>query len=480
MIDLEGPARTVVLVILGVVIVVGGVVLARRADRRFDWPYAGGFLLIAAAPLVPNLPIAFGLSLDDILPLLGLGVLVPHVPWGHLTRLRWSHPPVARILAAGVVILIVAGLISAIANGEGPVDAVRLAARGVGRTAFLTLIVISLAVLGSTERARLFVAHALAGMGVIQSIVGLYAYLVGLPFHAGLEPTRRASVLYGEVPGRISGTIGVSPNFAGALLLITTLVTAGIALRATERNPRLAWWGAVIVQVAALALTYSRVSLALTIAGLGVLVVLRSRPILLAPIGVVMVAVAVFTPTLSRLVSDVPDRLALWTSGFLMMIDHPLTGVGPGQVLTALAADPGRYRYTAFGSAISTVHNTVLMAGAEMGILGATGAIVVNVGLLYLAYRTFVTAPSGIAGALPAAASLALAGFLAQGMVNNLFTVGITGVYLAFLVGGMLLEAREASVRVSVPADEPAVRGREPSRRAVPVQAHRIDPGRPG
>src|SRR4029077_21107959 len=104
------------------------------------------------------------------------------------------------------------------------------------------------------------------------------------PFHAGLEPTKKASVLFGEVPGRISGTIGVSPNFTGALLLITTLVTAGLALRATERNQRLAWWGAAVLQVAALALTYSRVSLALTIAGLGVLVVLRSRPILLVPI----------------------------------------------------------------------------------------------------------------------------------------------------------------------------------------------------
>jgi len=474
LIDLQGPGRTIALLIIALIVAGAGVLVARRVGERTGWAAAGGFLLIAFAPLVPNQSIAFGLSLDDILPLVGVALLAPLVPWGRLTTLRFSHPPTGLILGIGMTLLLIAGLISAIANASDPVEFLRFLARGAGRTAFLAIIVVSLAVLGSDPRARRFVAVALAGVGTFEAAFGLVAYLIGLPFHAGLEPTRRSTVLYGEIPGRISGTLGVSPNFTGAILLITILVTAGLALQSTERRERLTWWALAVVQVAALALTYSRVSLALTVAGLAVLVILRSRPVLLAPIAVVLAAVAIFTPMLSRLVGDVPDRLALWTSGFLMMIDHPFTGVGPGQVLATLAADPDRYRYTPFGSAVSTVHNTVLMAGAEAGLLAALGAAVVNVGLVYLAYRTYRTAPPGAAGALPVAAALALVGFLAQGMVNNLFTVGVTGVYLALLVGGLLLEAYPASAR-----DEAAVRRREPGRGPLPVQAHRVDTGRP-
>ena len=91
-----------------------------------------------------------------------------------------------------------------------------------------------------------------------------------------------------------------------------------------------------------------------------------------------------------RLTSDVPDRLALWTSATLMMIDHPLTGVGPGQTLVVAATNPERYIQTRFGYAANNAHNTILLAGAETGIVGAIGAFIVNLAIALAAVRVLL------------------------------------------------------------------------------------------
>ena len=448
-----------ILFLLGVAALVAGVgdEIARQTSRRTGFLAAGPFLLIAAAPLIPNRSVILGFSLDDALPLLGLALMIPLVPWDRLRAFHWNLAPGPTIAFLGIATMIAAGILSAIVVAGTPGDAVRLAVRGSGRLGFLLAVVVCVAVIGSTKRSRLFSARVIAAVGTVEASFGLIAYFIGLPGGAGLEMPR-GSVLIGEVPGRVSGTIGLSPNFTAAILMMSVLVTAGLALRADDRRERIACWLLGIVQFTALTLTYTRVSLGLTIVGLVVLVLLRSRPLLLAPIVLVLVPVATLTPMLERIVSDVPDRLALWSSAFLLMIDHPVGGIGAGQMLDAVAADPERYRATIFGEAWSTAHNTVLMAGAETGVLGAIGAIILNLGLLVVAARAFVSAPPGRAGNLQVAASLALVAFLVQGMVNNLFTVGVTGVCAAFLLGSQILEARLGSAEEpSRSADEPAV-----------------------
>lgn len=435
--------------------------LARWTTARSGWAAAGPFLLISMTPFVPNYSVALGFSLDDVLPVVGTLMLLPLVPWRRLREVRWVPRLGARVAFVGIAIVIVAGLISAVGNAGTPSDALRLAIRGSGRMAFLLTIVAAVAILGSTPRSRLFAARAIAFVGIAESIFGLAAYWIGFPSQAGLEGTGHGSVLEGHVPGRISGTIGISPNFTGAILLISILITAGLAAQAAGRRERFLGWASVVVQLAALALTFSRVSLALTVVALVVFVVLRSRPIILIPIVAVLGAIAMFTPMLSRFVRDVPDRLALWTSAFRLMIDHPLVGVGPGQMLAAVAADPARYRETDFGEAWSTAHNTVLLAGAEMGLLGAVGAAIINLGLAVIAVRVFFGAVRRPDGGLQTAAALALAGFLAQGMVNNLFTVGVTGVCAAFLIGSLLLEARLPADDV-IAVEDPLAAGHEP------------------
>ncbi len=449
--------QTAPLVGIAAVVTVLGLLAAWWIGRRLDWPAAGPMALIAATPFIPNYSIALGFSLDDVLPLLGTILLVRLLPWRRpRAALRprawagWTPSPSVAIALAGLLIIVVAGLISAIVNAASVGDVIRLALRGSGRMLFLLAIVVSLAVHGSTPRSRLFGARAIAVVGTLESIFGLVAYEIGLPLRAGLESTRDSSVLNGHIPGRIAGTLGISPNFTGAVLLLSIMVTAGLASQATGRRERLLAWAAMVVQLAALALTFSRVSLGLTVIALGVLVIMRSRPLLLLPIAAVLALVAVGTPMLSRFVRDVPDRLALWSSAFRLMVDHPIGGVGPGQMLVAVAANPARYRQTDFGQALSTAHNTILLAGAEMGVLAALGAIVLNVGLLLVAAQIFLRARRAPDGGIRLGASLGLAGFVAQGMVNNLLTVGVTGVAAAFVIGALLVDSPTRPPKVLV------------------------------
>lgn len=435
------------LLLLGIAALVAAIAdeVARQTSRRSGLLAAGPFLLIAGAPIVPNQSVALGFSLDDVLPVVGLVLMLPLVPWSRLRSIRWGPRPGALVALVGVLVMILAGAVSALLVADGPGDVVRLSIRGSGRMAFLLAVVVCVAILGSDRRLRRFSALAIAAVGSFQAVFGLVAYFVGLPGGAGLEAPR-GSILVGEVPGRISGTIGNSPNFTAAILMMSIVITVGLALRAGQRRDRAIGWALATVQLIALALTYTRVSLGLTVVALVILVVLRSRPILIVPITASLVPIALFTPMIERILSDVPDRLALWTSAWLLMIDNPVHGVGAGQMLAAVEADPERYRDTVFGGAWSTAHNTVLLAGAETGVIGALGALILNVGLIAIAIQAFRAAAPGARGHLQVASALALGAFVAQGMVNNLFTVGVTGLCAAFLIGSQLVDARTAPV----------------------------------
>jgi O-antigen ligase len=61
------------------------------------------------------------------------------------------------------------------------------------------------------------------------------------------------------------------------------------------------------------------------------------------------------------------ERLYMWQSGFGIVRDHPLTGVGPGQVK---AVYPRYARPEAVRKTTSHVHNTPLQIAAERGLLG--------------------------------------------------------------------------------------------------------------
>ncbi|MEJ7748650.1 MAG: hypothetical protein WKF56_05075, partial [Candidatus Limnocylindrales bacterium] len=245
-------AELPILLALAAVIALAGVLTARTTSLRLGWAAAGPFLLVAATPLIPNYSVLAGFSLDDVLPLTGVLLMLPLLPWRSIRGSPRQLVPGPTIALLGIVLMILAGAVSALLNGSEAADLIRLAIRGSGRLLFLLAVAVSAATLGASPLARRFSGHAIALVGTFEAAFGLVAYFVGLPLQAGLEAVIKSSVLYGAVPGRISGTIGNSPNFTGALFIITTLITAGLALQALERRTSIVWWLAVIGQLAAL------------------------------------------------------------------------------------------------------------------------------------------------------------------------------------------------------------------------------------
>jgi O-antigen ligase len=443
--------------------------------RRTRWAPSAGLALLIATPLVPHVPVVSGLSLDDVLPLLGVAFLAGAVDLG---RLRAVRPP--WLLVAGLVLLVGAGVVASLANASTPSQAVTMLLRSPVRYAFLAAIVALVALAEPADRRGSFVARGMALLGTAEAAFGLAAFFLPLG-GLGLEPTRKFSVLYFEVPGRIAGTLGISPNFLGAIFVLTIVLTAGLAIAAETRRERLAWWAAVLVQSLALTLTFTRASLGLAIVALAVLLLLRGRVRYLVPVVAVVALGFLTTPgrsaepgrpaqpgpstpvAVERLTADVPDRLALWYSATLMMVDHPATGVGPGRTQEVARADEERYVETPFGSAVNNAHNTVLLAGAEAGIVAAIGAFIVNVAIALAALRVLLAGRRPGLPVVQTAGAIAVLGYLAQGMVNNLFTVAAAGIVFAVVAGSYVIRLETAPSARGVVEDRPVQRQLAPT-----------------
>ena len=440
------PAVVAIVTLIGGLAVAAAVLLVRAAG----WRPIAGVALLAATPLIPNVPVAMGFSFDDILPILGLVALATSGSFRNMRRLR-----VQALLVAGLVLMVAAALLSSLVNATDAASFVTMAARSAGRDIFISAIAVVAAIAVPAARRRRATAEAVAIVGVLEALFGLFAFAVPA-IGIGLEPTKSYSVLYHEVPGRIAGTLGISPNFLGAIFILTILLSAGIALDARTRRTQLLWWGLVGVQMLALVLTFTRASLVITIVGLLVLLLSRARARYLLMVGLALLVGFAATPALDRLSADMPDRLALWASSTTMLIDHPLTGVGPGQSVAVAGANPDRYMHTMFGSATNNAHNTILIAGAETGIIGALGSLIVNVVLAFGALAALRRANARRRPAIESAAAVAVLGYLAQGMVNNLFNVAAAGTVFVLVLGAFVLPLiRPQGPRVSASALPP-------------------------
>ena len=428
-------------------LVVAAAFLARLISRWAAWEPAGPIALIAAAPIVPRVPLLFSLSLDDVLPLLGLAMLVWQRPVPRLTADRLLRAVLLAVAAATI-----ARVISALVNGGDAEGTVIMLLKAIARPALLVGIASYVAVAMPAELRRRFVGMFVAAVGTFEAAFGLVAFAVPLPGGAGIEPARQLTTIYGVCPGRISGTLGLSPNHLGAVFVVSLPFTVAQALTRTGWA-RVAWSLAAGLQTAALVLTFTRSSIILGVALTLVLLLVYRKVILLALVaataGAVIFGVLSMGCTTSSgghglpsdpgsllggRFTDANDRMALWYAAGRIMVDHPIAGVGLGRMGATLKEEPERYGKTPFGPATSSAHNTILLAGAETGILGALAATALNIGLGLLALRCAWRGRRW-RDPLLVAAGLAVVGYLVQGMVNNLFEVGATSALLALTVG---------------------------------------------
>src|SRR5262249_54663252 len=140
---------------------------------------------------------------------------------------------------------------------------------------------------------------------------------------------------------------------------------------------RRAWWmiPAGGITVAALAFTYSRNAWLGLAAGTLGLVVTAPRPrriVLLMTAAALVLAVrssgtglAPAPPIADPQDETIRDRVAMWRAGLAMIGDHPLLGVGPGQVK---AWYPHYRRPEAVRPSTGHLHNSPIQIAAERGL----------------------------------------------------------------------------------------------------------------
>lgn len=456
--------RFVIPIAIGILLV--AFLAARQISAVARWRRAGPIALLAAAPLIPNIRLGLHLSGDDLLPLAGLAILIWQGPLP-----AWTRSRLFRIALVSLLIATVARVASAIANGTDVPDSIGMMIEAVVRPALLVGIAAYVATAQPATMRRNLVAKAVAIVGTFEGAFGLVAYTLPLPDHIGLQPIAAWKESLGGCGARITGTLGLSPNHIGALFIVTIPVTIALAIN-QQGWRRWMWTAAAAAQWAALILTFTRTSIILgAVVSVALLLYHRQVKLLLVALALsVGLLLSVTTlacqpkpgappanggqgggiAVISNRLGDSTDRLALWYSATVAMLDHPVFGVGLGRLQAVIASNPDRYVHTPFGTARSTAHNTILLAGAETGVLGGFATLVLNA---VLAIAALAWIRRGRNKPIVSAAGFAVGAFLGQGMFNNLFTVGVTGVLLALMVGTFASALTESTDRERGSAD---------------------------
>jgi O-antigen ligase len=260
---------------------------------------------------------------------------------------------------------------------------------------------------------------AMAGYGLLQ------AWLCRS--HAGLLP----AFLLAEVcvhPSRVSGPFSIYMTFGGVLLLGALFFLAYLA----NVPWGTAWWmvPAAAVTVVTLLLTYSRNAwLGLAAGAVGLVVTARRTLRLAAALAAVALLATLAAPATvterARSIVDLRDdtardRLAMWRAGLAMIADHPLLGVGPGEVR---AWYPQYRRPEAIRPSTGHLHNSAVQVAAERGL----PALAVWVWLWVVFYREAIRVLRRVgpgpsrARALVCASLGGVTGFLVAGLFEHNF-----------------------------------------------------------
>jgi O-antigen ligase len=227
---------------------------------------------------------------------------------------------------------------------------------------------------------------------------------------------------------RVRGPFSIYMTFGGVLFLGLLVCLAYLANVPWRR----AWWmlpGAVVV-LGALALTYSRnawLGLAAGVLGL-VLTARRIVPIvavLTAALAVAAVAVPGAVAERAQSIVNLEDqtlrdRVAMWRAGLSMIADHPLLGVGPGEV----RAWYQHYRRPeAIRPSTGHLHNSPIQIAAERGLPALGAWIWLWVVFFREGWRILrgVGRQSPTSRALVCASLAGVAGFLVAGLFEHNF-----------------------------------------------------------
>jgi O-antigen ligase len=269
--------------------------------------------------------------------------------------------------------------------------------------------------------------------------------------HAAYGVIQYGVMDYDNLDRRVQGFLGHYMTYSGVTMLVACTVVARLIFRKEDRT-----WPAAILPalLVALALTMSRNAWVGACAGIGLLFLLRDfRLVGLLP--VVAALILAFAPAhlTERLYSTFSladpsnrDRVAMIRSGLRMVIDYPVTGVGPNSVPIVYP----HYRDPKAEKQLNPhLHNVPLQIAAERGI----PALLIWFWFVFLLIRDFVRNSGPPASRWLRAAGLAgVVAMLAAGMFE--YNFGDSEFLMLFLLLVTLPYAADRIPASTVPAIE--------------------------
>jgi O-antigen ligase len=175
---------------------------------------------------------------------------------------------------------------------------------------------------------------------------------------------------YDNLGRRPQGTLGLYMTYSGLLMLVTCAAVSRVIFARQHRA-----WAALVLPALLLALmfTFTRSAWIGACVGIGILFLLRDFR-LLGLLPIVLGAFLLFAPSAltARLYSTFSlsdpsnvDRVAMMKSGWRIIKDDPLTGVGPDMILQVY---PHYRDKTAVNERTPHLHNVPLQIAAERGV----------------------------------------------------------------------------------------------------------------
>ena len=253
----------------------------------------------------------------------------------------------------------------------------------------------------------------------------------------------------GAFPVRVRGAVGHPLTYGGQAMLLAS-VAAGLLFRSRDRRWKIAAIALLTLLAPALLGSYTRsawigtmvafgVILAFTRARwLGALAALLVALVLVLPGGYRERALSAFDPGSHWNV----ERVRLWTAGWRIFRDHPITGVG----LQDLHPWIEKYHSPESHEQHGHLHSIYVQVGATMGVVGLAAFAWLVVGLFRTAGRglrhDLRAGADDVGLALRLAAVAALAGFLTAGLFEwnfgdeELLDLLFTLVGIAFAASG--------------------------------------------
>jgi len=216
-------------------------------------------------------------------------------------------------------------------------------------------------------------------MATITAVFGLIQYFSGQwIWGGGID-----KIVDGVLVRRVNSTF-IDPNIFARYLNISILGTVLLILR-HEWTSRIGTTLALLVQIAALGVTFSRTAWLILLFGLFILVIgttkhwkTRRNTLGLGALGGVALflipSIRARFDTLFTGVGALGQREFLIKGGWAMFIEHPFAGVGLGNFQWAIEHP---YHYLVpWSDAVTRSHTSLVTVAAEMGVFGILGMVV--------------------------------------------------------------------------------------------------------